>query len=392
MSDWYFWAGASPNPDPSGYLDVPGYFDALRFTGNGVVPADRWSYIEDSAAYNQFFGDGKSMGFGLWFNTSADGQLLKIGYIEPQSPGAGAGLKRGDVVVSVNGRSFAQLQAANDFSALVPGVPGQSVTLEIQNGATTRFVTLVAATYDLVPVTANKVLTLPDGTRAGYVSLKDFVPVAEAPLNTAFATFRAAGATEIIIDLRYDGGGRLSTSALLASLVAGGSNGGKVFVSTRANAAHPSANDVFNLSSVPGANFSRAVVLTSRRTCSASELVINGLKPYMNVVTIGGATCGKPFGFSPVQSCGKVFSAVNFESFNALGEGRYYSGIQPTCPVVDDIAGELGDPAEKLTAAAMSYLQTGACPAQTMSAQSLGSQARRMLQIGPNQREGVVID
>lgn len=389
MSDWYFWAGVAPNPDPRGYTDVPSYFDALRFGGNSVVPGDRWSYIDDSTAYNQFYGNGRTMGYGLWFNGATDPQLLKIGYVEPLSPGAVAGLKRGDVIATVNGFTFAQLLAANDFSALVPNAAGMSLTLEVQDGATTRPVHIVSADYDLVPVTAQKVLTLANGTRAGYLSLKDFVPVAEAPLTSAFADFQAAGATEIIIDLRYDGGGRLSTSALLASLMAGGSNGGKVFASTRANAAHPSANHVFNLSSVSGADFSRAVILTSWRTCSASELVINGLKPYMNVVTIGGATCGKPFGFSPVQSCGKVFSAVNFESFNALGEGRYYAGIPPTCPVTDDIIGELGDPAEKLTAGAMSYLQTGVCPPSTTSA---GAQTRRALVIGPKQHGGVSVD
>jgi hypothetical protein len=104
------------------------------------------------------------------------------------------------------------------------------------------------------------------------------------------------------------------------------------------------------------------VVLTGARTCSASELVVNGLKPYVQVVTVGGQTCGKPFGFVPVTSCSSTFSAVNFESFNALGEGRYYNGIPATCAATDDFNGQLGDPAETLTSAASSYLQTGACP------------------------------
>ncbi len=129
------------------------------------------------------------------------------------------------------------------------------------------------------------------------------------------------------------------------------------------NAKHTGSNSQFTLAAAPGPAFARVVVLTGSRTCSASELIVNGLKPFASVVTIGGTTCGKPFGFNPTASCGNTFSAVNFESFNALGQGRYYNGIAPTCAVADDFSGELGDPAEKLIAAAASFLQTGTCPA-----------------------------
>jgi carboxyl-terminal processing protease len=137
------------------------------------------------------------------------------------------------------------------------------------------------------------------------------------------------------------------------------------------------------LASAPGPAFARVVVLTGARTCSASELVVNGLKPFADVVTIGGTTCGKPFGFNPVSSCGNTFSAVNFESFNAQGQGRYYNGIAATCPVADDFSGELGDAGEKLTAAALSYLATGVCPA----ASSLRVQPSR---VEPGDRRGMM--
>jgi hypothetical protein len=91
-------------------------------------------------------------------------------------------------------------------------------------------------------------------------------------------------------------------------------------------------------------------------------LVVNGLKPYVQVVTVGGQTCGKPFGFVPITSCSSTFSAVNFEAFNAKGEGRYYNGINATCAATDDFNGQLGDPTEALTAVASRYLQNGLCP------------------------------
>ena len=142
--------------------------------------------------------------------------------------------------------------------------------------------------------------------------------------------------------------------------------------------------------------FARVVVLTGARTCSASELIVNGLKPYAQVVTVGAQSCGKPFGFNPTNSCTSTFSAVNFEALNALGEGRYYDGIAATCPVADDFNGQLGDAAEKLTAAAASYLQTGVCPPVAAAAERARSlsvlQRSRSLAPEPGERRGMWAD
>ena len=362
MLSSYFWSGASPNPEPAAYDTVQKYFDALRFAGDGTVPKDRWSYISDSASYSQFFGEGKTLGYGLFVNGLELKLPLKARFIEAQSPAATQGLVRGDEILSVNGRSAADLMAANDFSALSPAKEGDMLTLQVAGTAGPRTVTLTAATYTLTPVPVSRVLTLANGNKAGYLVLKDFITQAEAPLTAAFNDFRAAGATELILDLRYNGGGRISTSNVLASLVAGSPHNGKLFTRLSYSASQSSRNTNYTLASAD-TGFARVVVLTGQRTCSASELIVNGLKPYVQVVTVGAQSCGKPFGFSPTTSCSSTFSAVNFESLNALGEGRYYDGIAATCPVADDFSGPLGDVSEKLIAAAVGYLQTGACPA-----------------------------
>jgi hypothetical protein len=390
MADWYYWSGSAASPDPAGYDNVGTYFEALRYAGDSVVPRDRWSYIESTASFNQFFSEGRTMGYGLFVNGIEQVLPLKVRYVEPLSPAALAGLKRGDVIQALDGRSAADLVANNDYTALSPAQEGQKLDVQVADGAGVRTVTLVSATYDLKPVAAPRVLALPDGTKAGYVLLKDFITQAEAPLADAFRQLRAAGATELIIDLRYNGGGRVSTAAALASLSSGAAHAGDVFVALRYNGQHPSSDSRFTLASAPGPVFDRVVVLTGARTCSASELVVNGLKPYASVVTIGGATCGKPFGFNPVASCGNTYSAVNFESFNALGQGRYYDGIAPTCAVADDFAGELGDAGEKLTAAALAYLQTGACPAGASSSAAAAAARRRAAE--PGDRRGMFVD
>ena len=368
MQDWYYWSGASPNPDPAAFDTVQKYFDALLYTGDPVVPKDRWSYIQDSAAYNQFFGAGKTLGYGVFVNGLELKLPLKLRYTEPQSPAAAAGLKRGDTLVSINGRSAAELIAANDFALLTPVKAGDTLTLEVIGDTGARTVVLTAITYDLTPVSAVRVLDVPGRGKAGYLLLKDFVTQAETPLTDAFAQFRAQGATELILDLRYNGGGRISTANVLASLLAGASFDGKVFTQLSYNAKHSGSDSAFHIGSGPGPTFGRVVVITGRRTCSASELIVNGLKPYVAVVTVGDTSCGKPFGFNPVESCGSVYSAVNFESTNSLGQGRYYSGITATCPAADDFSGVLGDATESLTQAATRYLQTGACPMPLASA------------------------
>jgi carboxyl-terminal processing protease len=394
MSDWYYWSGAAPDPDPTGFTTVSAYFEALRYTGSGSVPADRWSYIEDSAAYNQFFEEGRTLGYGVFVNGLELALPLKLRYVEPLSPAAAAGLKRGDVIVSLDGRSAADLIADDDFALLTPAAAGDVLTVVIEDGAGTRTVALTAATYDLTPVSGVTVLPLPNGRKAGYLVLKDFITQAEAPLADAFAQFGAAGATELILDLRYNGGGRVSTSNVLASLVAGANHGGGVFARLTYNDRHRGSDRVFQLTPALGPAFARVVVLTGPRTCSASELLVNGLRPFVDVVTIGDATCGKPFGFNPVESCGSTFSAVNFESFNALGEGRYYDGIGATCEVGDDFSGELGDPAEKLTAAAARYVETGVCPAVSSDRPHPLSAARRRAAQGPEpgERRGMIAD
>ena len=109
MLDWYYWSGSAPNPEPTGYASVADYFGALKFTGSAAVPLDKWSYLQDSASYNQFFGEGRTLGYGLFVNGLEQRLPLRVRMTEPQSSAAAMGLQRGDTIVSINGRSAADL-------------------------------------------------------------------------------------------------------------------------------------------------------------------------------------------------------------------------------------------------------------------------------------------
>jgi C-terminal processing protease CtpA/Prc len=400
MDDWYYWYALKPNPDPndSAFDSIGRYFDALLYQGGTApFPKDRWSYAQSSAAFDQFFGEGKTLGYGLAVaGLEVQGrpeQPLRVRYVEPGSPAAGQ-LARGETVVSINGRSSSDLIGSNDFSLLTPAKAGDTIALVVRNAAgVERSVTLTAAVFALTPVSASATLATPAGTKVGYVVLKDFISQSLEPLDAAFAQFKAAGVHELVLDLRYNGGGLVSVADALASYAVGPAAVDQPFAQLLYNDKHASSNAVHRFSAQASAlGVARVYVLTGQRTCSASELVVNGLKPFMNVVQVGDTTCGKPVGFLPTANCGTTFSAVNFESQNANGVGRYWDGLAPNCPVADDLDHALGDPAERLTATALAHVDTGACPAAAQREQPTALRRAALLPLNEGDRAPGRID
>ncbi len=388
MNEWYFWYRLSPRPDPAAYSTLDAYFNALLYTGtDAAFPADRWSYTESTESFNRFFGDGQSLGYGVSVAglevTGQPTQPLYVRYVEPLSDAAAKGVVRGDQVLSINGRSAAEVIAANDYSALTAVNVGDQLALVLRSAGGDRSVTLTAAVYSLTPVSTTTIVASPLGRPMGYVLVKDMIGQVVPPLDAAFAQFKAAGVSEVVLDLRYNGGGLVSTATTVASYVAGPLGAGHTFASLLYNDQRAATNNqsypFSNPALAAAAGIARVFVLTGPRTCSASELVINGLRGIgVDVVAIGDTTCGKPVGFLPTSSCGTTYSAVNFEAVNERNEGRYFDGFAPTCPVAEDFSTPLGSPAEPLLLAAREYADTGACPAVAGAARALPSSWRRV--------------
>ncbi len=391
MQDWYYWSGSSPNPEPAAYPTLAAYFGALKYTSYPRFGTEPWSYFQDTASYNQFFAEGRSLGYGLFVNGSERQLPLKVRLTEPRSPAAAAGLLRGDTIVSINGVAAAEL-INGDFAVLDAARAGDRINVVADTASGRRTVVLTATEFALTPVPVSRVLDVGNGRRAGYLVVKDFITQAESPVTTALANFRAAGASELIIDLRYNGGGRISTATQLASQVVGALQSGQVFTTLKYNAAHQSSNRDFRFTQAPAPPFPRVVVLTGSRTCSASELLVNGLAPYAEVVTVGGTSCGKPFGFNPLASCENTFNVVNFRAVNSLGRADYDAGIAPDCPQADDFERALGDPAETLTAAALGVLRTGSCPVAASSRAAAMAAPARPAFVEPGERRGMSAD
>ncbi len=389
MDDWYFWYALSPKPSPAGFGSVESYFDALIYRGGHAIPngggalwpSDRYSGYQSTESFNRFFGDGQTLGYGVAVAgievttpTPQPSAPLYVRYVEPLSPATTAGVVRGDRVMSINGVAVATVISANDFSGLTPNAAGDRLTLVLRNAVgADRTVVLTAAVYGLTPVQNAQSLLSPGNRRLGYLTVKDMISQATTPLSTAFATFRANNTQDLILDLRYNGGGLVSMGGTVASYAAGArginsSGTGQVFARLLYNDRHTDSNQDFVFSNPAAwAGFSTVYVLAGPRTCSASEQVINGLRGVgVNVVAIGDTTCGKPVGFLPQgNSCGTTYSVVNFESVNARTEGRYFNGFAPTCAVAEDFSLPTGHVRDPLLVAAAHHADNGACPVGT---------------------------
>ena len=368
FNEWYFWYQLSPTPDPALYPTLDGYFDALLYGGDATFPSDRYSYYQSTESFNLFYGDGQTLGYGLFVaGVEVEGQPdqpLRVRYIEPKSDAAAKGLLRGEEIVSVNDRPAAELIAANDYAILSPTAAGEQLRLVVRGVGGDRQVLLTASVYTLTPVTGASVVTTPAGRPMGYVMVKDMIDQALPPLATAFAQFKAQGVRDVVLDLRYNGGGRVAVGRTVASYVNGPLTTGQAYVRLLYNDKRAATNNqTFRFEGLAAAlGLARVYVLTGPRTCSASEQVINGLRPFVEVVTVGDTTCGKPAGFLPASQCGTTYSVVNFESVNKDSEGRYFDGFGPTCAAADDLSQPLGAPEEGLLAAARQHADSGSCP------------------------------
>jgi hypothetical protein len=399
FNDWYFWYRLSPSPDPAVYATTADYFDALMYTGTDPnFPADRWSGYESTESFNRFYGDGQTLGYGVSVAglevTGLPSQPLYVRYVEPLSPAAGAGIVRGDRVMSINDRSAADVIAADDFAALSATAVGQSLKLVLRNAlGVDRTVNLSASIFALSPVPRAQVITTAGGRKLGYVVVKDMISQVGTPLANAFADFRSQGVSEAVLDLRYNGGGLVSVGGTVGSYVAGVRGAGQAFAQLLYNDKQAAANnETFFFQSLANAVGSAKVyVLMGRRTCSASEQVINGLRGVgVQVVAIGETTCGKPVGFLPKpDTCGTTYSIVNFESVNARNEGRYFDGFQPTCPVAEDFTKALGASDEPLLATARTLADGGACPTVATREQPM-SLRKATPGAEPGERQGMI--
>ena len=221
----------------------------------------------------------------------------------------------------------------------------------------------------------------------GYIELAQFISTAEAELNAVFAEFRNASppVSDVILDLRYNGGGLVSTANLLGNFLGALANDpsaalpddGNVFSETQFNADRAAANNEvtrFQLQN-NSMDLGRLVVIATSRTASASELVANSLEAWFDVTIVGANTFGKPVGQIGLTFCDKILRPTSFKTVNALREGDYFDGLPVDCAAPDDLNEPVGEASDPNMIAAMTYLNTGACPVSAAPGEQFKAEA-----------------
>ena len=386
IDETYLWFDEIPSSvRAADYATPKDYFGVLRtpaLTPSGK-PKDQFHFSYDTTVWQALTQAGVEAGYGfeLAILKPQPPRETRVAYTDPGTPAALAGIARGATFLSVDGVDAVNGADTTALNAgLFPSAAGQHhrITLRELDG-TVRTVTLTSANVTKTPVQNVKVIDTPTG-KVGYLLFNDHIGPSEALLIDAIGALQSAGVRDLVLDIRYNGGGLLDIASQLAYMIATpAATTGTTFERLRFNSKNPfglteaQAATPFHATSrgfstprgqaLPQLGLSRVTVLTGPGTCSASEAVINGLRGVnVEVNIIGGATCGKPYGFLPQDNCGTTYFAIQFKGVNNAGFGDYADGMAPTCAVADDFSRQLGDPAEGRLAAALSYRATGNCP------------------------------
>lgn len=422
--------------------DITQYSPVNASTGfpyeyTGYDGETKYSYIDDISQHNvlaaikntkssvDLEGIGNDFGLkvaGYSIATSDIGFAIYVQAVYQNSPADLSKLTRGCLITKINGKTYGA-NFDNEINAVYDALEGATVTLEgtLKDGVTPFNVTLTKKSYASSPIYSAKVLDV-NGTKVGYLAYARFSSLdnSQAEFDAAFAKFATAGVTKLVVDLRYNGGGYVSTAEYLVNLILPATHNGEVMFKERYNTMMQTgtatimknqplynsdgsfqfidgrvanytdlakdyfseAKQVTNISKKgPLSGVTDVAFIVTRNTASASELVINSLKPYLNVKIAGTNSYGKPVGFFPITIDYKLNAATQkesgydiyysmFQTTNSLGEGDYFDGFTPDLVLNgDDATHDFGDLEENNLAKAVSLIVPSALSttASTMS-------------------------
>jgi carboxyl-terminal processing protease len=374
---WYYWYPSIPaSLNPGSFGTPQDLVSAIRTQ----QPLDRFSFVITHAVSQAFFGAGQYVGYGISFVQTA-GNELQITLTYPGSPADQASMTRGDTITTLNGTSVPSLVSSGQLgSVLAVDAVGQTLGLRFTDrGGLSHDVTLTSAVVTRPSVDRVSIVTT-GKHKVGYFLFDSFIDLSNAELDAAFVRFASEGVTDLVIDERYNGGGELQVAQHLASLIAGNDYAGKSLGVLTFNDQHQDQNQTSSFETVTNPlNLKRVFFITTGDSASASEFMINSLVPYLQVITVGGTTFGKPVGENIFTVCSYDVFPITFKLENSAGFGDYFDGITPTCPADDDLTHPLGDPGEASLSSALHFVAAGSCgsgSAASPRARDLASAAR----------------
>jgi len=364
MTNSYLWYDKVPELDYKAYASTEQLFDDMLYE------LDQWSFIISAEDYYSYIAGGNYFGMGFGFDYN-DRDECRITFVYEDSPADKAGIRRNDSILEINGKSVKEIQDNDEWeNAFGRSDIGVAAQLEIENEEGIRTLALEKDQISIDTILHHDVLEK-NGLKIGYLVFNSFLDTSQKELDTVFAYFKWKDIDELILDLRYNGGGVVAVAEYLANLIAGERFEGKLLAKHIFNDKYEYLNEVsyfVNPENQNAHDLGRVVFITSEHTASASEMLINVLKPYVDVVTVGETTHGKPVGYAQGWDfCDLHVSPINFRTLNSSGEGNYFEGISPTCYAADDLSRAFGDTEEASLKTALYYLTSGVCSAESES-------------------------
>ncbi len=351
----------------------------------------KYSFIDNGTVSKELNGVKGDYGFSIEYYKYIND--LRVEYVYPGSPADLAGIKRGYEILSINnstsidydGTGYGTGVNLSFVNSAVFNSSSLAMTLRTAD-STVISVKLSTASYNLIPVLKDTVYNTGNGHKVGYIVFNQFVSdsVTDKYLDPAFSNFAAQGVTDLVVDLRYNGGGYTSTAQHLDNLIVPASKTGTLMYTSTFNSNLQTDKDplfakkievpagffapanqsvMFSKSGTLAVN--RVFFIVSGQTASASELTMNNLRPEMDVQFIGDTTYGKPVGFYAININQYQMYTPEFSTVNSAGQGGYYAGFMPgtaAYPGVedyDDVSKDFGDPTETLLAHALAYVNSG---------------------------------
>ncbi|EFK59274.1 S41 family peptidase [Sphingobacterium spiritivorum] len=377
--------------------EVLKYMMSLTPVVNGS-PVDRYSFIDRQGTISGEIEEGVSTSYGMYVfylqtSSSGDNADLYVRMVDKNSPAYQAGIRRGDRILSINGQTNIdyKTQQAQSFKLINDALNSKSMTIKfVSQTSVTTEKQIVSSLYNFDPILASKVIEQ-NGKKIGYLAFSSFVAIYNNRIPTAmlssfeniFSQFEGQNISELIVDLRYNGGGSVETAEYLANRIVPASATGKRMYSYKLNrnlqawgwAKEGGEFGPVNYAKKGTLNLNKVYFLVTESTASASELLINSLKPYFkdNQKMIGtyGAdsrgnrvvenTYGKPVGFfrTSIPNTDVDLYATSFQTINADNYGDYFAGLTPDGSTYEDYFKDFGDPQEGMIAEALYYSLNG---------------------------------
>lgn len=406
----YLWYNEITDRNPNNSQTRLEYFDDLKTTATTAsgTPKDQFHFNIPTDEYEQRVATGASAGYGADFVLieSSPPRDIRVALVQPGSPAfTNNNLLRGTEILEIDGEDAVNGSNVNVLNAgLFPSAAGESHTFLVRDAGSTstRTVTLTSDVVAEQPVNTTKIIDTPSGDKVGYILFTTFgTSTAEQQIANAYTQMKTAGVNDLVLDLRYNGGGFLAIASQIAYMTAGEARTNNAFFEQlQFNDKNPNTNPVTGQALTPtpfykeslgfnGAfpegerldtvDLPRIFILSTDNTCSASEAVINGLRGIdVEVILIGTKTCGKPYGFYGTDNCGETYFTIQFRGVNNKNFGDYTDGFTPIndssavgekisgCLASDDFSNQLGDITENMLATALSYQANGVCPVSSV--------------------------